>query len=90
MNDASNEGQTQEDKFLFLQVPFKLLLGCDVFMIIKVFTELKSKGANEHDYIWTKNRSKGAAETRNVHYIYEGYALVDISSAIWNRNIRCG
>ena len=43
----------EEHQFLFLQVPFKLLLGTDVFMIIKVFTSTVSKSANEHDYVWT-------------------------------------
>ena len=53
--DISQESLTEEHKFLFLQVPFKLLLGTDVFLIIKVFSNIVSKSASEQDYVWTPN-----------------------------------
>lgn len=58
-------------------------------MIIKVFTAVTSKGACEHDYVWTQNRAS-CEDSRNVHRIYEGFGLVDISTALWGRNLRCG
>ena len=78
----------EEHRFLFLQVPFHMVLGCDVFMIIKVFNTFASKGACEHDYVWTPDRAS-SKDSRNIHRIYEGFGLVDISSAVW-KNMRCG
>lgn len=53
MEERENSANTDEYKFLFLQVPFKLLLGTDVFMIIKVFTTTISKSHSEQEHIWT-------------------------------------
>ena len=73
---------------MFLQVPYKLLLGTDVFMIIKVFTTSVSKAACEHDYIWTIDRS--SKDTRNHMKFYEGFGLVNISDMLWRKNMKCG
>jgi len=87
-SSTAESGLAEEHKFLFLQIPYKLLLGTDVFMIIKVFTSTLSKAACEHEYIWTPNKS--SRETRNQLKFYEGFAMVNISDIIWSKNIKCG
>ena len=88
--EVGQERMSEEHKFLFLQVPFKLLLGTDVFLIIKVFSNILSKSASEQDYVWTPNIGAGTKATRNVFKFYEGFTLVNISDAFWTKNLKCG
>ena len=69
--------------FLFLQVPFKRLLGNDVFLIIKVFSNINSQSVSEQDHIWTPGLGVGTKNTRNVFKFYEGFTLVNISDIYW-------
>ena len=71
-------------------MPFKLLLGTDVFLIIKVFSHIMSKSVSEQDYVWTPNQGSGTKATRNIFKVYEGYTLVNISDAYWTKNLKCG
>ena len=90
MVHAGDQSLSEEHKFLFLQVPFKLLLGTDVFMIVKVFSNIHSRSASEQDYVWTPQQAAGSKATRNVFKFFEGFALVNISDAFWTKNLRCG
>lgn len=76
--------------FLFLQVPFKRLLGNDVFLIIKVFSNIMSQSVSEQEHVWTPDLGAGTKATRNVFKFYEGFTLVNISDVYWKRNLRCG
>lgn len=90
-NATAFDGASEEHRFLFLQVPFKLLLGTDVYMIIKVFSNLQSRSATEMQHIWTPtNNVEVAKRMRNTLKFYEGFALVNISDAFWTKNLRCG
>lgn len=80
----------EDHKFLFLQVPFKLLLGTNIYMIIKVFSNIVSKSITEQDRIWTPQLPKDSKQARNEFKFYEGYTLVNISDAYWKKNLKCG
>lgn len=85
------DGSSEEHRFLFLQVPFKLLLGTDIYMIIKVFSNVSSRSATENEHIWTPTSNVEAAKKmRNTLKFYEGFALVNISDAFWTKDLRCG
>ena len=47
--DPSDPNEYEDHKFLFLQVPFKLLLSTDVFMVIKVYKNTVCKSGNKNE-----------------------------------------
>ena len=79
-------GTKSDYKFLFLQVPFKLIIGTEVFVIIKVYRNYVCSSGSETNHLWApsiQNPKQSQDHLKNIYKVYEGYTMVSISDAYW-------
>ena len=77
--------------YLYIQVPFRLLIASNVTMLIKVFKKVKSNAGNETTKIWCQGKnSVDRSRMQNIYKQFEGYAMINISDAFWKKNLKCG